>query len=322
MTLLVPRGGICPRRFVPFARIRYIASCRRAADRRKEFSLHHVNRTLLRLAVGLGLCVHAGPAAAQAGAVLDRVYLSSAIPLESTEFGARWDYPGLSSGPQVDYYDDLGLPHFDESQWKAGVTLADSHRLQATRWKIGNAYRGRTTRPITIDGSGFSSGTAISNSLDAKIETLSYTWFLAKDARQAWGIGLGTSRVRIENKLSAIVEGFPGEFEIDSSASERVTLPHVRAEYARRIGDWRVGADASLGRRSGDRLAARSQEASVSLEYLPASVMAIGVRYSIHRTELERNNPAASGMPAPASTFSGNFRIRSATPHLYITLRY
>lgn len=275
-----------------------------------------LNRAFLSWAVGWVFCLYSAPAATQDTAVLDRVYVSGAIPTESAEFGARWDYQDLARGTQLDYYDDLGLPDFDESLRKAGVTLSGSHRVQATRWKIGNAYRGRTTKPLIIEGSGFSSGTAISNMLDAKIETLSYTWFFKRDAEQAFGIGVGASRIRIENNLSAIVEGFPGDFEIDSSANERVTLPHVRAEYARLIGDWRVGADASFGRRNGGLLEARSHEAGISLEYLPAAVMAVGLRYSIHRTELERTGPAAE------SPFTGNLRINSATPQLYITLRY
>lgn len=268
-------------------------------------------RILPALAAGVGLYVCVGPAVAKDAAVLDRVFVSGAISVNETEIGADQAYLDVAREARL-----------DESIWKAGATLGDSHRVQATFWKVGNVYRGITTEPATmIGGGGYFSGAAFSSAFDVRIETLSYTWFPLSDAGQAFGIGVGASRIRIDTETSVIVEGFPGDFEIDGSARERVTLPQVRAEYARLIGEWRFGAEASVGRKTGGQMRARSTEANVSLEYLPVPLAAIGVRYSIHRTQFEPASAMWLGM-GPGESESGNFRIRSATPELYITLRY
>lgn len=268
-------------------------------------------RTFSALAVGLGLYVCVGPAVAQDAAMLDRVFVSAAISVNETEIGADQGYQDVARGVPL-----------EEPLWRAGATLGDSHRVQVTLWKVGNTYRGITTEPVTvIGGVGYFSGAAFFSAFDIRIETLSYTWFPLSDAGQAFGIGVGASRIRIDNETSVIVEGFPGDFEIDGSSRERVTLPQVRAEYARLIGEWRFGAEASVGRKTGGQIRARSTEANVSLEYLPVPLAAIGVRYSIHRTQLEPTSAMWLGM-GPGESESGNFRIRSATPQLYIALRY
>ena len=266
-----------------------------------------LTRVSFSLAAGLGVCTCGSPAMAQDAAILDRVFVSGAIAVNETE---------LETGEE--YLDSAGKSGIDDSIWKVGATLGGSHRFQASHGKVGNVYRGTTTQPVTmIGGVGYLSGAEFSSALDVEIQTLSYTWFFSKDAERAFGIGVGASRIRIDNDATVIVAGFPGDFEIDSSARERVTLPQVRAEYARLVGAWRIGAEASVGRKSGDELRARSIEAAVSLEYLPAPVMAVGVRYAIHRTHLEPGNQTWLGAEA-----GGDFRVRSKTPQLYITLRY
>lgn len=270
--------------------------------------MHQIlTRIFLSSAAGLGLCTYASLAVAQDAAVLDRVFVSGAIAVNQAEFETGQDY-----------LDSARESRLDDAIWKVGATLGDSHRFQATRWKVGNGYRGITTQPVTmIGGVGYFSGAAFSSAFDVEIETLSYTWFFSKDAEQAFGIGLGASRIRIDNDATVIVAGFPGDFEIDSGARERVMLPQVRAEYAGLVGAWRIGAEASVGRKTGGELRARSIEAAVSLEYLPAPVVAVGVRYAIHRTRLEAPNQTWLGADA-----GGEFRVRSETPQLYITLRY
>lgn len=270
--------------------------------------MHQIlTRVFFASTTGLGLCTYASLALAQDASVLDRVFVSGAIAVNEAEF---------ETGEE--YLDSARKSRLDDAIWNVGATLGGSHRLQASHSKVGNVYRDTTTQPVTmIGGVGYLSGTAFSSVLDVEIQTLSYTWFFWKDAEQAFGIGFGASRVRIDNDTAVIVGGFPGDFEIDSSARERVTLPQVRAEYTRLIGAWRIGAEASVGRKAGGEFRARSVEAAVNLEYLPAPVMAVGVRYAIHRTRLEGDNQAWLG----AGT-GGDFRVRSATPQLYITLRY
>lgn len=268
-------------------------------------------RVLLGIAAGSCIYVYSGVAVAQQAAVLDRVFVSGAVAVNTAEFETGQDYLDVAGGAPL-----------DESIWRAGGTVGDSHRFQATRWKVGSVYRGVTTQPVTIIGGiGYLSGAGFSSALDVSVETLSYTWFLSKDAEQAFGVGLGASRIRIDSDVTVIVAGFPGDFEINSSANERVTLPLVRGEYVRLIGAWRIGAETSVGWKTGKDVRARSAEASVSLEYLPAPVVAVGVRYSIHRTKLESGSQAWLGMSSSEAE-TGALRVRSATPQLYITLRY
>lgn len=262
-------------------------------------------------------------ALAQEPAPLDRFYVSGDLESSAVEFDARWDYDDETRGREMDFGSELGLEHIAGHFWEAGATVADAHRFEVFGWNFHDEGSRSLPNQVVLRGATYGPGTRVNSSLNVNMKGVAYTWFFNRGERHAFGAGVGAVRYELSSQVDFVVGGFPGTFILDNHFSEEITMPMVRAEYARTFGDkWRFLADASYVRRSGDADKGRGVELNAGIEFLPVRHFSVAVRYNVARVDLDMEGRPPNEGSAADPDYWGTMHIRRRGPQFYVSLRY
>jgi hypothetical protein len=277
------------------------------------------------LLAGLGSCVCAGPARADAGQdtgtwALDRVGLSLGSYRNDLNLNASVNGEIAGTGTDLDGTDidferdfDFGGSHqliladafwrpFEHHQFSFGYlsdTRKQSRRLQ---------------RDIVFNGDIFPVDAEVRARFQYELFDARYTWWPLLTRQDAFGLTLGLVAYRLELGLSGELSvGGVGTTETQSASVDGdVPAPLVGLDYRHAFNeDWRMFADVSAFKASINAIDGRVTNLNAGLEYYPWRHVGFALLYTGYELvgDVERHG------------FEGRLKLRSSGYQLQLRLR-
>jgi hypothetical protein len=221
--------------------------------------------------------------------------------------------PGVT-GSEVDFQRDLGLDeHRSLPGFRIEALLFDNQGLSVGGYTYSKRASAKLDRDLVFDDDVFRVNAFVDAKLTLRTYNAAWRWWLAPDADDVIGLGLGAVYYDLRGTIAAAVSINGGSVQGRGSAEGDAVAPLLTLAWRHSFNEeWRGYADFSGVRKPYGTLQGHLVNGTLGVEYLPWRNAGLALEYNANDLDLK----------AAKESWTGRARVHFYGPAAFLRLRF